>query len=909
MHKGLYRNGIFVFESLQAFFPGMQVLLGDLRPGFDSLNSFLLVREYLGFLPERFDYGNWKVDDSNYSGGGLHPLRPELLESIYFAHLASLGFGGEKKRHSFLSSWMYAADFALHTLEHTTKTRCGYSGVKSVSPETTGKIGQHIFEHTSYENDSSYFGNSTNTAETYPSNNELHNEMPSYFLSETLKYLYLTFDATNLLHKDYQRDWIFTTEAHPVHYVSFLHPRDKKAEMNEVDMNNKNKKSTETKPSSAYRIDVAVRDNILNLLRNKLKDESTLETGSIINQTSILKKSNKLDNQTRLKKWLEKSSYSISQSETVKGDDDENTFIDEKWTSAISRLMYIKDLSKVNDSLNTASKSSHNSNRTESSFSDYNTPKSSKDPKYSLGKKVKAHFDLIMPHSSSYDDLLGKETSEPNYATIIADTNSNVSVRRHIPRQSCPNRYHSSNLWVQAIHGTGLEYEDSYMSSAINDEDDFVKIFDWQYDFNILSKNIVDESERNRFDSRLLTSTASSALYGSGYFSSIKKDIFDYESVNPNIVGASRNLSSFQDVKYDRKIPSEVQKYTFGTQTYEISVFEEGFWVRNVHSGEVIEANIFSSESGGSILSTLSRGEKIILIQAFSPTFATSRDSTRTKLSNEKMLLPFEPGRIHFDGSHANNRRKKVFSEGKPYDRVVVSDTNKHSYFCEVILYLDDDSSDQSILNDENFIAKYPCAPATFGPTSPKTFASMEDIEADAILLPPNPSNVYGCSSDTDFDHDGNLSISMVLRGDCNFSTKAANAVRSRNAVAMIVVNSDLNQNLFVMAPGKIMDKNEDESISSIPISVLVTKEIGGQIFKLRDEIESENIGFVRAKVRLRAQKTRTLKEVNAPLHHSPDFPLVNASVGKIDIIAPTGWTIQARQSNIVDWKIYITNG
>ena len=46
------------------------------------------------------------------------------------------------------------------------------------------------------------------------------NEMPSYFLSETIKYLYLTFDADdNVLHNDHQRDWIFTTEAHPVHYA------------------------------------------------------------------------------------------------------------------------------------------------------------------------------------------------------------------------------------------------------------------------------------------------------------------------------------------------------------------------------------------------------------------------------------------------------------------------------------------------------------------------------------------------------------------------------------------------------------------------------------------------------------------------------------------------------------------
>jgi len=37
-------------------------------------------------------------------------------------------------------------------------------------------------------------------------------EMPSYFLAETLKYLYLLFVDTELLPLD---KWVFNTEAHP----------------------------------------------------------------------------------------------------------------------------------------------------------------------------------------------------------------------------------------------------------------------------------------------------------------------------------------------------------------------------------------------------------------------------------------------------------------------------------------------------------------------------------------------------------------------------------------------------------------------------------------------------------------------------------------------------------------------
>ena len=37
--------------------------------------------------------------------------------------------------------------------------------------------------------------------------------MPSFFLSETLKYLYLLFDEENFVHRE---PFIFTTEGHPI---------------------------------------------------------------------------------------------------------------------------------------------------------------------------------------------------------------------------------------------------------------------------------------------------------------------------------------------------------------------------------------------------------------------------------------------------------------------------------------------------------------------------------------------------------------------------------------------------------------------------------------------------------------------------------------------------------------------
>lgn len=199
MSKGLQAGGGCrrIFEALMAFYPGLEVLLGEVTPAARTLNSFFLVREYLGFLPERFNYAAWKVESS----GGKHLLRPELLESAYFLHQASKGMQHQGHRKSDLDSssldysgWQWAADFALHTLEEQTRVGCGYASIRDLSSATTGAL--------------------------HPRKKgiKLMNEMPSYFLSETLKYLYLIFDAENLLHTDENRDWVFTTEAHPIHH-------------------------------------------------------------------------------------------------------------------------------------------------------------------------------------------------------------------------------------------------------------------------------------------------------------------------------------------------------------------------------------------------------------------------------------------------------------------------------------------------------------------------------------------------------------------------------------------------------------------------------------------------------------------------------------------------------------------
>lgn len=151
------------FENLQSFWPGMEVLIGNLRPAKQFLNAFYAVWNDFGFVPEEFDYVQWQL--INGGSSPMYPLRPELIESTYYMYQATKD-----------ESWLRAGVHFLTSIDMDLETACGFATVKNIG--TT----------------------------------ELADNMPSFFLSETLKYLYLLFDTDNFVHS---RPFIFSTEAHP----------------------------------------------------------------------------------------------------------------------------------------------------------------------------------------------------------------------------------------------------------------------------------------------------------------------------------------------------------------------------------------------------------------------------------------------------------------------------------------------------------------------------------------------------------------------------------------------------------------------------------------------------------------------------------------------------------------------
>ncbi|XP_050948196.1 ER degradation-enhancing alpha-mannosidase-like protein 3 [Labeo rohita] len=146
-------------DSLLAFFPGLQVLRGDLKPAIETHEMLYQVTKQHNFLPEAFTT-EFRVH------WGQHPLRPEFAESTYFLYKAT----GDPY-------YLKVGQSIVEKLNTHTRVPCGFAAVQDV------RTGTH------------------------------EDRMDSFFLAEMFKYLYLLFSEKSQLPIDID-DYIFTTEAH-----------------------------------------------------------------------------------------------------------------------------------------------------------------------------------------------------------------------------------------------------------------------------------------------------------------------------------------------------------------------------------------------------------------------------------------------------------------------------------------------------------------------------------------------------------------------------------------------------------------------------------------------------------------------------------------------------------------------
>jgi ER degradation enhancer, mannosidase alpha-like 2 len=148
------------FGALEAFLPAVLALAGDMDRARRLQESCFRMWTRVGIEPDGYDYRSERV---TYPG---YPLRPEIIESAYYLHRKTGDARYREMGRRFFDDILACC-----------RTEDGYAGLKDVVTR------------------------------------ERDDAMPSFFLAETLKYLYLLFAPPETLDLD---QIVFTTEAHPL---------------------------------------------------------------------------------------------------------------------------------------------------------------------------------------------------------------------------------------------------------------------------------------------------------------------------------------------------------------------------------------------------------------------------------------------------------------------------------------------------------------------------------------------------------------------------------------------------------------------------------------------------------------------------------------------------------------------
>ena len=148
------------YGALDAFFPAVLALSGDMRRAERLQDSSFLMWNQAGIEPEEFDYRARKITSPAYH------LRPEIVESTYYLYHYT-----KDTKYLLLGEKLWR-DFVRHC-----RTEEGYAALKSVVTK------------------------------------EKSDSMQSFLFAETFKYFYLLFAPPDALDFD---KVIFNTEAHPI---------------------------------------------------------------------------------------------------------------------------------------------------------------------------------------------------------------------------------------------------------------------------------------------------------------------------------------------------------------------------------------------------------------------------------------------------------------------------------------------------------------------------------------------------------------------------------------------------------------------------------------------------------------------------------------------------------------------
>ncbi|KAK7186760.1 hypothetical protein DPSP01_001109 [Paraphaeosphaeria sporulosa] len=162
----------FWIDSLSMFYQGLLAMAGELDEAIEThlLHTALWTR--YSAMPERWSTATGNIE----SGLRWWPGRPEFIESNWYLYRATQ------------DPWyLYVAEMIQRDIKRRCWTKCGWAGLHDVR------------------------------------SGELSDRMESFFLGETAKYLFLTFDPSHPLNT-WDAPFVFTTEGHPLIIPKRLRP-------------------------------------------------------------------------------------------------------------------------------------------------------------------------------------------------------------------------------------------------------------------------------------------------------------------------------------------------------------------------------------------------------------------------------------------------------------------------------------------------------------------------------------------------------------------------------------------------------------------------------------------------------------------------------------------------------------
>lgn len=155
----------------KASYAGVQVLAGELSEAICLHAFYYAIWRKFDLIPERY---NWNLKKSEVH---FYPLRPEFVESTYLLWKATKS-----------PFYQHCGLQILEALNKHTKVECGFATIHNVMDKTH------------------------------------EDRMESFFLSETVKYLYLLFDEQNPINLN-QEKLLFSTEGHLFPILSKFHEK------------------------------------------------------------------------------------------------------------------------------------------------------------------------------------------------------------------------------------------------------------------------------------------------------------------------------------------------------------------------------------------------------------------------------------------------------------------------------------------------------------------------------------------------------------------------------------------------------------------------------------------------------------------------------------------------------------